>query len=144
MENIEVINKEYREFNHDVYRFDTLENEVIFVAESIAKLIDDGVNINNIFIANLDTNCYNVIKRIFNMYNIPININDKNNLYQTNIGKYFINNLSNDIEKIFMDIENKFDMNILKLNILLIMFWKGNHCAICQVEIYILVVLCYT
>lgn len=112
VENVEVINKDYREINHDVYRFDTLENEVIFVAESIAKLIDNGVDINNIFIANLDSNYYNVIKRIFNMYNITININDKNNLYQTNIGKYFINNLTNDIEKLFDDIENKFDMNI--------------------------------
>ena len=112
VENVEVINKKYRNFNHDVYRFDSLENEVIFVAESIAKLIDDGIDINNIFIANLDSNYYNVIKRIFNMYNIPININDKNNLYQTNIGKYFINNLNNDIEKAFDNIENKFDMNI--------------------------------
>lgn len=112
VENVEVINKKYRNFNHDVYRFDSLENEVIFVAESIAKLIDDGIDINNIFIANLDSNYYNVIKRIFNMYNIPININDKNNLYQTNIGKYFINNLNNDIEKVFDNIENKFDMNI--------------------------------
>ena len=111
VENVEVINKEYREFNHDVYRFDTLENEVIFIAENIAKLIDDGVDINNIFIANIDSNYYNVIKRIFKMYNIPININDKNNLYQTNIGKYFINNLSNDIERVFELIEEKFDMS---------------------------------
>lgn len=111
VENIEVINKEYREFIHDVYRFDTLENEVIFIAENIAKLIDDGVDINNIFISNLDSNYYNVIKRIFNMYNIPININDKNNLYQTNIGKYFINNLNNDIKKVFELIEEKFDMS---------------------------------
>lgn len=114
VENAQVINKEYREFNHDVYRFDTLENEVIFVAENIAKLIDDGVDINNIFIANLDSNYYSVIKRIFDMYNIPININDKNNLFQTNIGKYFINNLNNDIEKLFVDIENRFDMSIQK------------------------------
>ena len=111
VENVEVINKKYREFNHDVYRFDTLENEVIFIAENIAKLIDDGVDINNIFIANIDSNYYNVIKRIFKMYNIPININDKNNLYQTNIGKYFINNLSNDIERVFELIEEKFDMS---------------------------------
>ena len=111
VENVEVINKEYREFNHDVYRFDTLENEVIFIAENIAKLIDDDVDIDDIFIANLDSNYYNVIKRIFNMYNIPININDKNNLYQTNIGKYFINNLSNDIERVFELIEEKFDMS---------------------------------
>lgn len=114
VENKQVINKEYREFNHDVYRFDTLENEVIFVAENISKLIDKGVDINNIFIANLDSNYYNVIKRIFGMYNIPISINDRNNLFQTNIGKYFINNIDNDVDKLLVDIENEFDMSIQK------------------------------
>lgn len=114
VENVRVINKEYQTFTHDVYKFDTLENEVIFVAESISELINDGVDINNIFISNLDNNYYNVIKRIFNMYNIPINLNDKNNLYQTKIGKYFITNLRNDIEDLFSDIENKFDMSINK------------------------------
>ncbi len=112
VKNLEIINKQYRNFKHDVYKFDTLEQEVIFIAENIAKLIYDGIDINNIFISNMDNNYYNVVKRIFNMYNIPINLNDKNNLYQTSIGKYFINNLSNNIQGLFKAIEKKFDMNI--------------------------------
>ena len=114
--NAQFINKEYNNYNHDVYKFNNLENEVIFVAEKISELIDNGVDINNIFIANLDSNYYKVIKRIFDMYNIPINIKDNNTLYQTNIGKYFINNLSNNIDDLLNDIKNNFDMENLKNN----------------------------
>jgi len=112
LDNLTIIENKYDYFEHDVYSFDTLENELIFVCEEISKLLSNGIDINNIFITNLDNNYYTLIKRIFDMYNIPININDKNNIYQTNIGKYFINNLSNNINDLLLDIENKFDMNI--------------------------------
>ncbi len=110
VENIKVINKEYYNYNHNVYKFNTLEEEVIFVAEEISKLLNNNIDINNIFISNIDSNYYKVIKRIFKMYNIPINIKDTNNVYQTNIGKYFINNLSNNIEELINSIKIKFDM----------------------------------
>ena len=110
VENIKVINKEYYNYNHNVYKFNTLEEEVIFVAEEISKLLNNNIDINNIFISNIDSNYYKVIKRIFKMYNIPINIKDTNNVYQTNIGKYFINNLSNNIEELINSIKTKFDM----------------------------------
>ncbi|MBQ3021650.1 MAG: PD-(D/E)XK nuclease family protein [Bacilli bacterium] len=109
--NLKVINKKYNDYNHNVYKFNTLEDEVIFVAEKICELINNNIDINSIFISNLDNNYYNVIDRIFSMYNIPINLNNNNNLYQTNIGKYFINNLNNDIDLLLSTIENKFDMN---------------------------------
>jgi len=118
VDNVKVINKNYNNYIHNVYKFDTLEKEIIFVAEEISNLINSGVNINNIFIANLDNNYYKIVKRIFKMYNIPININDKNNIYQTNIGKYFINNLSNNIEEVFDNIKKEFNMeNILNCSI---------------------------
>jgi len=110
LENVKIINKEYKNFNHAVYKFNSLENEVIFVAEKISELINNGIDINNIFIANLDSNYYKVIKRIFNMYNIPLNINDKNTIYQTNIGKYFINHLTNNIEELFGNIKKEYNI----------------------------------
>lgn len=116
VDNVQFVNKEYNNYKHDVYKFNSLENEVIFIAEKISELIDNGVDINNIFIANLDSNYYKVIKRVFDMYNIPININDNNTLYQTNIGKYFINNLSNDIYGLLDDIKNNFDIDNIKNN----------------------------
>lgn len=116
VENIKVINKKYSNYNHNVYKFNTLEEEVIFVAEEISKLLNNNIDINNIFISNIDSNYYKVIKRIFKMYNIPINIKDTNKVYQTNIGKYFINNLSNNIEELINSIKTKFDMTNKKNN----------------------------
>lgn len=109
--NYKLINKNYKNHNHVVYEFDSLEDEVRFIAERISELIKNNVDINKIFISNLDTNYYTVIKRVFKMYNIPINIKEKNNIYETNIGKYFINNLSNNIDDLFNKIKEKYDIN---------------------------------
>ena len=111
LDNINIINKTYKHNTHDVYRFDTLENEVVFVAEEISELLNNDIDINNIFIANLDDDYRNVIKRVFDMYNIPINLKEKNNIYETYIGKYFIENLSNNIDELLDVIKNKFDMS---------------------------------
>jgi len=114
LNNIIFIEKDYKNYEHTVYRFDTLENEIIFVSEKICELISSGIDINKIFLSNLDNNYYNIIKKIFKMYNIPINLNEKHSLYTTEIGKYFINNLDNNIEDLLNDINNKFVMENIK------------------------------
>jgi len=111
LKNITFIEKHYKNYEHYVYKFSSLEKEVIFVAEKICELVSSGIDINKIYLSNLDGNYYSIIKKIFKMYNIPINLNEKHNLYNTAIGKYFINNLENDIEKLLNDINNNFDMN---------------------------------
>ena len=111
LDNIEIINKDYNKYNHKVYKLNTLEDEVIFVAESISKLINNGTNINNIYLTNIDETYNTTIKRIFNMYNIPVNLKIKTSIYKTSIGMYFINNLTNNIDKLLNDIKNKFDLN---------------------------------
>ncbi len=111
VDNLEVINKDYKVYDHDVYKFNNLEDEVIFVAEEICNLLDNGVDINNIFVSNTNTDYDFIMKKIFNMYNIPINIKNTSTLYQTEIGKYFINNLCNDINKLLDSIKEKYDMN---------------------------------
>ena len=109
--NIKYVDKEYNNFKHDVYRFKNSEEEVIYVAEKISELIQNGIDINNIFVSNLDNDYYYIIKRIFNMYNIPININEKYSINETNIGKFFINNINKNTNELLKDIENTFDMN---------------------------------
>ena len=111
VDNITFINKNYKLYEHNVYKFNTLENEVIFIAERISELIHTGIDINKIYLSNLDSNYYTNIKKIFNMYNIPVNLKEKHSLYNTVIGKYFIDNLCNDIDSLMDDINNKFDMN---------------------------------
>ena len=43
-----VINRKFLEYNHDIYEFKTIEDEVYYVAYQICELINDGIDINNI------------------------------------------------------------------------------------------------
>ena len=110
-DNIEIIKKEVGNYVHDVYSFNNLEDECIFVLEKICDLIKDGENINNIFISNLDDNYRHVLTRLSKIYNIPFNLKYKNSIYETNIGKYFLDNLNNNIEELLTNIREEFNMD---------------------------------
>lgn len=95
--NVVNIIKEYKEFTPDVYEFSKIPDEVEFVAFKISELLEKGVNINNIKLCNVSSD-YNIyIERIFNLYKIPVVLNNKTNLYATRIGKFFLENLNKDI-----------------------------------------------
>ena len=109
--NVKIIEKTYKNYSHEVLKFKKLEDEVIFVAESVANLINSGVDINKIYLANLNNNYYKIIKRIFKTYNIPINLNEKKSIYNTKIGKYFLNSLSLKANTIFENIKQEFNLS---------------------------------
>ena len=136
--NLVVLNKKNNNYNHKIYKYNTLEDEVIGVVEKISELISNGISINNIFISNLDDDYRTIFNRIFNMYNIPFNLNNKISLYETIIGKDFINILdlesiknkynlgdNDEIYKNLISVLNKFyftsDYNSVKDNIIEVM-----------------------
>lgn len=92
---VEIKDKEYNEYNHSVYEFNTIDEEVEYVAICISKLIDQGVAIKNIKITNINSDYYNSINRIFKMYDLKIK--EEYNLYATETVKSFINNYTSDI-----------------------------------------------
>ena len=71
-----IINKKYEKHIPKVYEFDSIFNEVSFVADSISKLIEEGINPNKIKITNLDDDYKRVIDFIFPLYNIKTSINE--------------------------------------------------------------------
>lgn len=85
------------EYAHQIIACSTLEREVIYVAEKICHLIKSGIDINKIFITNLNNDYYNCIKRIFPLFNLPVNLNEKNTIYGTTLAKEVIANLANPI-----------------------------------------------
>ena len=93
----------------DIYEFNDIEEEIDFVGSSIVKLINDGIDINDIKICGSINEYKNIIKRLFYFYNIPINFND-NYLYSTSIGKDFLDNMFSDREKSLEYIFNKYNM----------------------------------
>lgn len=116
--NVEIYNDEENIYEHKyIYEFNDIEEEVVFVASSICKLINEGININNIKICGINDEYNNIIKKIFTFYNIPIVFNDSV-LYATKIGQDFLNNLNSDISITFKYIEDNYnlkDENILAL-----------------------------
>ena len=108
---IEIINKENNNYEHTVYEADTIEEEVIFVAEEITKLIKQNIDINKIYISGIDNDYDFTIRRVFKSYKIPF-FNQNQTLYDTSMYKYFYNNLSNNIDELLDNIKNKYDLNL--------------------------------
>lgn len=103
-----IIPKEKFDYKHNVYEFKTMDDEVSYVAEEISKLIDNGVPLNKIFIANYSDEYYFTFKRIFNSYNIPYFIKNETSIYTTSVGKYLIDNLENDKNLLLYKLRKKF------------------------------------
>ena len=113
---IEVINQEFNDYKHEAYQFQNMEDEVTYVAEKISELLDNNVPIEKIYIANYSSEYYFSIKKIFNIYGIPIYLKGETKLSDTTIGKYFIEHLSNDIEKLLSTIKKKYDVDNNQFN----------------------------
>ena len=83
-------NSDNSTINSKVYEFKTLEEEVNFVCIEIVKLIKNGIDINKIHLCNVSNDYYYTIRKLFNYYNIPINIPFKNSIYGTKIVKDYL------------------------------------------------------
>ena len=66
--NAQIINKNVLDFNHDVYEFDDIKDEIYFVLSKIIDLLNNGVDINNIKLCNVTSEYENDIKRMFKMF----------------------------------------------------------------------------
>ena len=113
----EIIDKK-KNYNHIIYEFDTMEDEINYIANEIAKLIDKDVSPKNIKLMNVDTSYNNTIERIFNLYNLKPAINYKRLLSSYPITKEFIklyqtNSLTESINK--LDKNNEIYNEIIKV-----------------------------
>ena len=95
--------------NLDVHEFNTLEEEVNNICIEIVKLLRNGIDINKIFIY-CDSEYNYTLKRLFDYYKIPINLNDKYSIYGTKIVKDYLdtNNLiisDNDVVRKILSIK---------------------------------------
>lgn len=107
---VEILN-DINDYHHEVLEFKNMNDEITYVAEEISALISNNVPLNKIYIANYNDEYYFTIKKIFSLYNIPIYLKSTTSLYDTEIGKYAINNLSNDLDKLLFKVKNHFKDN---------------------------------
>ena len=77
-----------------VYHFSTIEEEIEYHAQKITEELF-SISINDIHLVNVTPEYITPLKRIFRMYNIPLNTNDSSSIYSTNIAQKFLNSLTN-------------------------------------------------
>ena len=84
--------------NVEVVKCETLEEEVNDVCLKIIDLLNSGVNINNIYLSNVQEEYLYTIKKLFGYYNIPINIDMNNSIYSTKVVKDYLTSGTLDLE----------------------------------------------
>ena len=85
--NYKIINKDTFDSKINVYDFDTMEDELLFVVNKIIELVNNGIDLNKIYLLNMDSTYEKEIIKIFNMFRIPVDISVSSNVLSTIIGK---------------------------------------------------------
>ena len=120
--NYKYIKKELYKYEHNIYSFDTMDNEVEYIAVKICELLDKGIPVKNIKLTNVDSSYYNTLVRIFTMFNLRVNamytstlssfeyIKNFINLYKENDLRYAIDNIDkkNKLYDTLVDTINKY------------------------------------
>lgn len=110
------VEKEKKKYQHIIYSFETMEDEVYYVAFNICKLIDSGVQISNIKLTNVDSSYFNTLIRIFTLFGLHVNVPYMSSLASFKYVKDFIelyknNSLDDALDK--LDTKNKLYDNII-------------------------------
>lgn len=136
------VKKHLNNYLHTVYNFDTIEDEVHFVAFKICSLLNNGVDVRNIKLTNIDSSYYNTIVRIFTLFGLHVNIPYKSSLasfryvknfiemYKKNDLEYAISNIDNN-NKLFtniLDVVNKY----IKYKNKDLIIYKLEHTDVCS------------
>ena len=99
--------------HYNIYEFDTIESELEYVYESIFELLENGIDINNIYIV-AGNEYENYFKRYNSYYDFKVNYPSDNSLYGTEAAKKFLEDIElKDRETIYNELTNKDLVNIL-------------------------------
>ncbi len=113
--NYEIINKKEDNYKHDIYAFDNILDEVIFVSNKIRELIDNNIPMNKIRIINLGEEYSFILKEVFKMQKINISL-DNESIYSSNIVQKYIELFDNDKEIDELEIDTKDEDSVFIYN----------------------------
>ena len=100
--------------NNKVLEFDTIEEEIKYICIKIIELLNNGVDINKIYLTNVSNDYIYIINNLFKYYKIPINIDYKDSIYGTKIVQDYLKTKELDLEDKNKYIINKKIINILE------------------------------
>lgn len=81
--NYEIVNNHVSNNTHNIYEFNKIDDEIVFVLSSINKLIRDGIDINKIKLINVTDDYLFRLKFISSLFNIRIIFNESKSIYET-------------------------------------------------------------
>lgn len=102
--NVTYQSEELKKYEHVIYKFSNIFDEVLYVSNKIRELINQGISINKIKIVTLPKEYIFLVKLIFKMQKLNIVINDES-IYSTKIVKDYLIDLD------ILRIKNKYDMS---------------------------------
>lgn len=116
--NVTIYNDLKESSKKELYKCNNSEDEISFVSAKICELINNGVNINKIKLANVKDDYVYIIKKMFKLFNIPINIKSMESIKSTLIVKEFKSRYNDNISDV-MDyikglVTNKYEEYIYK------------------------------
>lgn len=100
----EIVNDYSGIYKHDIYEYKTLEDEVIGCAIKCINLIKKRIDINKIYLTNLNDEYRLIIKRIFEIFKIPVYLNNNLSIYSTHTCRKFLSLYSSDVSKTLKDL----------------------------------------
>ena len=114
------IREDNNNYKHEVFEFNTIEDEIEYVINDIINSHKE--HLSDVYLVNVDDNYYNSLRRLFKLFNVNINLREKNSIYSIREVQLFIkyikkNNYinldiinNNDIRNKIIDIINKFNI----------------------------------
>ena len=101
-----------------LYKCSNKNEEVELLASNICNLIKSGIDINKIKIANVSEDYYYDIRKVFRLFNIPVNLENNNSVNGIELINVFKNNYSSNIEdtlnKVFEYVKTEEDSDVYK------------------------------
>ena len=103
--NISYVNDEISFSKKNIYKCNNKEEEVSLIAANICKLVKEGIDINNIKLCNVQNDYIFSIRNIFNMFNIPVELEYDENILGSLIVKKFLEHYNSDISTTMEEIK---------------------------------------
>ena len=105
-----IIQAKTNNYTHDIYKFETITEEIEFLANKICEYLLNGTAIKNLKIIKPSSEYLPIINRTFKMFNIPINITN-DYLFSLKISQDFLNMLDSDINTTLENLKNTINQN---------------------------------
>ena len=94
-----VVEYDYIDKQYDIYEFSDIEKEVEYVYNAIFDLLNEGIDINKIYLLNVADEYQNYLKRFNTYYDFKIENKKTNSLYATIFGQEFLNKIKDNISR---------------------------------------------